>query len=73
MVKICLQCRRPGFNPWMRKIPGEENGYPLQYSCPENPVDRERGLACYGPGGHKESQMCLFLNKKFLIRVLQIG
>jgi len=21
--------------------PGEGNGYPLQYSCPENPMDRE--------------------------------
>ena len=21
MVKICLQCRRPRFNPWIRKIP----------------------------------------------------
>ena len=21
MVKICLQCRRPGFDPWDRKIP----------------------------------------------------
>ena len=26
---------------WVGKIPGEGNGYPLQYSCPENPIDRE--------------------------------
>ena len=37
---ICLQCRWPGFNPWVGKIPGEENGNPLQYSCLENPMDR---------------------------------
>ena len=37
-----LQCRRPKFNPWIRKIPGsgEANGNPLQYSCLENPMDR---------------------------------
>jgi len=34
------QCRRPGFIPWVRKIPGKENGNPLQYSCLENPMNR---------------------------------
>ena len=37
---ICLQCTRPGFNPWVGKSPGEGNGNPLQYSCLENPMDR---------------------------------
>ena len=36
----CKRCRRHGFHPWVRKIPGEENGYLLQYSCLENPMDR---------------------------------
>ena len=36
----CLQCGRPGFDPWVRKIPGEGNGNPFQYSCLENPKDR---------------------------------
>ena len=35
-----LVIRRPGFDPWARKIPGEGNGNPLQYSCLENPMDR---------------------------------
>ena len=35
-----LQCRRPGFDPWVRKIPREGNGYPLPYSCLENFKDR---------------------------------
>ena len=39
-VYICLQCRRPGFDPWVGKIPGEGNGNPVQYSCLENPMDR---------------------------------
>ena len=34
------QCRRHGFNPWVRKIPGEGNGNPLQYSFLGNPMDR---------------------------------
>ena len=32
-------CQR-GFDPWVRKIPGEGNGNPLQYSCLGNPMDR---------------------------------
>ena len=37
----CLQWRRPGFTPWSGRSPGEGNGYPLLYSCLENPMDRE--------------------------------
>ena len=33
--------------------PGEGNGYPLQYSCVENPMDR--GAWWDSPWGHKES------------------
>ena len=29
-----------GSIPGLRKSPGEENGYPLQYSCLGNPMDR---------------------------------
>ena len=42
--RICLQCRRYGFDSWVGRSPGEGNGYPLQYSCLGNPMDR-------GPGG----------------------
>ena len=30
----------PGLIPGLGRSPEEENGYPLQYSCLENPVDR---------------------------------
>ena len=30
--RICLPCRRPGFNLWVAKIPCRGIGYPLQYS-----------------------------------------
>ena len=31
----------PGSIPWLRRSPGEGNGYPRQYSCLENSMDRE--------------------------------
>jgi len=30
----------PGLIPGSGRSPGEENSYPLQYSCQENPMDR---------------------------------
>ena len=38
--RICLQCKRPGFDPWVVKIPWRRHGYTLQYSCRENSRDR---------------------------------
>ena len=32
------QCRRPWFDPWVRKIPLEKE-MATQYSCLENPMD----------------------------------
>ena len=37
---ICLQCGRPGFDPWVGKIHWRKKWQPLQYSCLENPTDR---------------------------------
>ena len=37
LYRICLQCRRYGFDPWLRRSPGEGNGCPCQYSSLENP------------------------------------
>ena len=51
--KICLQCKRPGFNPWVEKIPWRRNSNPLQSSCLENP-QRQRSLRGCSPRGHKE-------------------
>ena len=31
----------PDSTPGLGRSPGEGNGYPLQYSCLENPMDRE--------------------------------
>ena len=48
------QCRKCGFNPWVRKIPGKGNGDPLWYYCQENPIDRGPWWATYSPWGCKE-------------------
>ena len=53
---LCLQCGRPGLDPWSGKIPAEGNGYPLQYSCLKNPLDRVVWQATVH-GGHKMSDM----------------
>ena len=60
-VRIRLQCRRPGFDPWIGMIPGsgwsprEENGYPFQYFCLENPHG-QRSLEGYGSWGRRVRQ-----------------
>ena len=46
--------------PGSGRCPGEGNGNPLQYSCLENPMDREAcpcPLEGYSPWGHKDSGM----------------
>ena len=37
---IC-KAGQPGSIPGSGRSPGVENGYPLQYSCLKNPMDRE--------------------------------
>ena len=46
-----------GSNPGSRGSSGEGNGNSLQYSCLENPMDRERSLVSYIPWGCKELDM----------------
>ena len=55
------KCWRPGFDPWVGKIPGEGNGNPLQYSCLGNPMDRGAWQATVH-GVAKESDMTERLN-----------
>ena len=39
----CIRRKRPGFNPWVGKIPGGGPGNLLHYSCLENPWMEEPG------------------------------
>ena len=52
--RTCLQCRRPGFDPWVEKIPGEGNGKPTPIFLPGE-SHGQRSLAGYSPWGLKES------------------
>ena len=38
----------PGSIPGLGRSPGDGNGDPLQYSCLENPIDREPGSSSWG-------------------------
>ena len=40
---VCLQCGRPGFDSWVRKIPWRRIYNPVQYPCLENPMYGEAG------------------------------
>ena len=37
---ICLQSRRPGFDPWVGKIPWRRKWQPTPVFLPGNPMDR---------------------------------
>ena len=46
-----------GSFPGSGRAPGEGNGYPAQYSCLENPVDRGAWRATVSPWGRKGLNM----------------
>ena len=58
-----------GSIPWPGRSPGEGYGNPLQYSCPENHMDRG-SWGGYSPRGCKESDMTerLTLTKGYVRR-----
>ena len=51
---LCLQCRRPGFNPWVGKIPWRRKWQPTPAFLPGE-SHGQRSLVGYSPQGHKES------------------
>ena len=53
--KECLQCRRPGFHPWVGKTPWRRERLPTPVFWP----GEFHGL--YGPWGRKESDITLTL------------
>ena len=54
--RICLQCRRPGFNPWVGEIPWRKEWLPTPVFLPGG-FHRQRSLGDYSPWGRKESDM----------------
>ena len=75
IVRIFPQCRRPRFNPWVGRSPGERNSNPLQYSW-RIPWTEEPGGLLY-PRGCKESDtterltLSLSLSSTGLLRLLR--
>ena len=51
---VCLQCRRPGFDPWVGKIPWRRKWQPTPVFLPGKSHGR-RSLVGYCPWGRKES------------------
>ena len=52
--RICFQCGRPRFDPWVRKIPWRRKWLPTPVFLPGK-FHRQRSLVGYSPWGHKES------------------
>ena len=56
VVKTCLQCRRPGFDPWVGKIPWRREWLPTPGFLPGE-LYRQKNLMDYNPWGQQESDM----------------
>ena len=52
-ISICLQCRRPGFDPWVGKIPWRRKWQPTPGLLPGKSHGL-RSLVGYSPWGCKE-------------------
>ena len=64
MVKN-LQCRRPGFDPWVGKIPWRREWLPTPVFLPGKSPG-QMSLAGYSPWGHKESDTTEKLTLHFI-------
>jgi len=50
--KICLQCRRPGLNPWVGKIPLKKKWQPTPV-CFLGEFHGQKSMVGYSPQGHR--------------------
>ena len=64
-LSVCLQCGRPGFNPWVGKISWRRKWQPTSVFLPGKSHGR-RSLVGYSPWGRKESDMTERLRFHFL-------
>ena len=58
---ICLQCGRPGFDPWVGKIPWRRKRQPTPVLMPGK-SHGQRSLIGYSPWGRKESDTTKWLH-----------
>ena len=52
---ICLQCRRPGFDPWVGKVPWRREWLPAPVFLLENPTQRR--VAGCSPGSQSQTRL----------------
>ena len=71
---VCLQCWRPGFNPWVGKIPWRRKRQPTRVFLPGK-FHGCRNLMGYSPWGPKEldttEQLCFHFGFYFLSTCVQ--
>ena len=65
--RICLQCRRPKFDPWVRKIPWRRAWQPTPVFFPGEPRG-QRSLGGFSPWDSKESDLT---GRRTLLLLLQ--
>ena len=65
VLRICLQCRRPGFDPWVGKIPRRREKQHIPLFLPGE-SHGQRSLADYSPCGGKELNITERLTLTFL-------
>ena len=54
--RVCLQCGRPGFNPWVGTIHWRKEWQPTPVIMPGE-SHGQRSVTDYSPPGHKKSDM----------------
>ena len=71
--RVCLQCGRPGFDPWVRKISWRSKCQSIPVFLPGK-FHGWKSLASYSPWGHKESDMTeqlththMFSSRSFIV------
>ena len=65
----CLQCRRPGFDPWVGKILWRRKWQPTPVLLPGKSHGR-RNVVGYSPWGRKESDMTERLHFHFHMSII---
>ena len=68
-VRICLQCKRPGFDPWVKKIPWRRKWQPTPVSLQKflGESHGQRSLVNYSSWGHKRVGHKLLIKHKQVI------
>jgi len=68
-----MQCRRPGFNPWVRKISWRSKWQPNPVFFPGE-FHGQRSLGSYSPWGHKKLDRTEeILIAKFRLKLKKVG